>query len=101
MTDTDQLPDGVERERDVDEYTGRDLRLYTTVSGHGRVREMWIVIGPHGDIIHWCGSEGAAQYQISRELNKSASLVDPGVYEIRRVIVIECDAAPAKKGQQP
>lgn len=89
MSDPDQLPDGVERDRDVNEY-GVEYGLWTRIEGHGQVREMWIVIGPHGDIIHWCGSEDAARYQISRELNKSASLVDPGVYEIRRVIVIEC-----------
>ena len=81
---TDQLPDGVERDRDVDEYTGRDLRLYTTVEGHGRVREKWRVTTTEDD--YWFDDSVAALAFADNNRSKAV-----------RVIVIECDAAPAKE----
>lgn len=91
MSDPDQLPDGVERDRDVDEYTGRDLRLYTTVEGHGRAREM--LIDARG-VVYTNEAAAMAAHVYGRTQQR------PG--EMKRCIVIEMDnAATPQKGHQP
>lgn len=71
---TDQLPDGVERDRDVNEY-GVEYGLWTRIEGHGKVREMWL-------------SDRDEQFYIR-------PYADGRPY--RRDIVIEMDEAQAKE----
>lgn len=82
-----QLPDGVERDRDVNEY-GVEYGLWTRIEGHGRVREMWAVVRETGSVVSVWNTATDAQ---------NASYFCSMPVEIRRVIVIECDAAPAKE----
>lgn len=83
---SEELPDGVERIKKVGaflahaDYDGNGAQPVTLVTGHGRVREMWEVQG----IFH-------------RDYSAAKDHARGFLSLIRRVIVIECDAAPAKE----